>query len=127
MESPRGTVDFIFKGKEIKLRPDIQSLEEIESYLDVAIVKIGIAAMRGEGFKFREMKAVIWSGMRGFYRDQNKISKAPTIEEVGEELFKVGHTNPDTVAAVTSFLINCVTTPDEIKQASKKNTETEDQ
>ena len=126
MESARGTVDFIYKGKEIKLRPDIQSIEEIESYLDFAIIKMAIAASNREGFKFKEVKTVIWAGMRGFYRDQNKISKAPTIEEVGKELFKVGHTNVDLITAVTAFLINCITTPDEIKQSSKKNTEMEE-
>ena len=123
MGSARGTVDFTFKGEEVSLRPDMESIEQIEELLDDSILKIAQDMLDRQSMKLKTMKIIVWAGLQGYYRDKDKVKDCPSLHEVGEFLFELGVANKDLIICVGQFLSNAVTTPDEIKaqtRAAKK-------
>jgi len=114
MGSARGTVDFVFKDQKLSLRPDMEAIEEIEEIIDGPILKIALSCADGLGIRFKWAKAVIYAGLRGHYRNMDKEHLAPHIDEVGEELHRIGINHKDIASSVTKFLTNAISTPDEI-------------
>lgn len=119
--SARGTVDFTYKGKKLKLRLDIQGIEDTEDMCNCSINLIGNNALNGQGIKFKHLKTIVWAGIAGYYRDKDCEFDAPTLEEVGTYIYeKIGTTDVNLLDAVRKLLIFSITTEDEIKENEKR-------
>jgi len=116
--SARGTVDFTFKGEALTLRPDLQAIVEIEESLGKTLVSIGIQTSLGGGIRLKDLYTIVWGGLRGHYRGDRGVHKAPSIDEVAEEIYENGMMNPKLTEAVSDFIVNAISTPDEIEAAS---------
>jgi len=117
--SARGTVDFEYKGKKLFLRGDIEAMDEIEDFLNDTMLGLGIYLSQGKGLKLKQKAALIWGGLRGYYRSKNAIEDAPSFEEVREYIYEKGIMEQDVLMACSKFIRFSSATEDEIEAAEK--------
>ena len=117
MNKYRGDFEISLGDETFTLRPDFESLCEFEDKAQVSAYE-ALKDFQKERVPAKVIGAVIWSGIRGHYRELNRIDQAPSYSYIGQLIIKQGI--PSILPHVFEYLSKALSSDEQLKAQEEK-------